>query len=137
MNSDFLCGRLSQSSQFGKCTEPVGTELPAPVLEALTVCHSLENIPRAQYLRNLIIDKLFGAVVDFPKATWSLEEAITGLAFVHGMSPEELKNKILTEYVFGLTYGLKNSDPQGESTLGNKISNIAQPVGFPMGARSE
>lgn len=93
--------RTGVTHPLGKCTESVETQIPPALLDALTVMQHIEGKGRSEILRDMLTTYLLGSVATFPKQARSVEQAITGLAFVAGLSNEEYINRVLAAHVFG------------------------------------
>lgn len=93
--------RTGITNPLGKCTESVETQIPSALLDALTVMQHIEGKGRSELLRDMLTTYLLGSVATFPKQSRSLDQAITGLAFVAGLSNEEYIDRVLAAHVFG------------------------------------
>lgn len=109
-----LDARTGITNPLGKCTESVETQIPTALLDALTVMQHIEGKGRSEILRDMLTTFLLGSVSNFPKQKRSVDQAITGLAFVAGLTNEEYIDRVLAAHVFGqlhvCNYGAVGTD---------------------------
>lgn len=106
--------RTGITNPLGKCTESVETQIPPALMDALIVMQHIEGKGRSELLRDMLTTYLLGSVAVFPKKERSLDQAITGLACIAGLSNEEYIERVLAAHVFGqihvCNYGAVGTD---------------------------
>lgn len=128
-----LFSRAPVADPFGKCTEPLETQVPEQVRDAIVALGQMEA-PRAktrsEYLRALIEEFLYGKLIvaqalmrrpASPPADPmgpALDDAITALAVMAGMKRDEYIRETMARVVFG--------EVSMSRTMGHGFANMKQ-----------
>lgn len=110
--SDSMFGRSGISHPLGKCSGSVEAPVPDCVVEQLLKFGARNgDRGRAELVRDLVVRELYGEMLAMGAKVRtdgtvqhrkiSLDDAIAGLAFVRGMSPEAYRAQVLATHVFG------------------------------------
>ncbi len=107
MSQETLSARLGVTHPLGKCDVDVETAVPQVVSDALITLSGITSRPRAEIVRNAIIEKTLGALaVARPsghndREDLNLDAALAGLAFMSDVTKDEYIRSVLFAHVFG------------------------------------
>ncbi|MGQ5522949.1 hypothetical protein ACUHMQ_06765 [Chitinimonas sp. PSY-7] len=113
-SDDYQDEELLLSRNGEKCDTPVKAWLPETIDNELESLAIKQGKKRSEYLRDLLIDHIYGSAnrlrtalgVSSPREDGELNDALVALAFTAGLSKDEYEKQVLNAHVFGHGKGI-------------------------------